>query len=112
MIRTAPAELRQTSIGFYGIGCKHVGVECLVRQVNHLLMHYGCKSNLSLEMKLSLEYMVLEMGISLQPLQESYKRYSSWITLSWLKTLWEKCDKFSILVEILDLPATVAKGGR
>ena len=52
------------SIGFYGAGCPHVGIECFITQVNKLLMHYGCKSNNGLKLKLSLEYMIVELGIS------------------------------------------------
>ena len=48
------------------------------------------------------------MVISLQPLQDSYKKYEQWITPSWFKYLWEKCDRFDVIVEInntlLELP--------
>ena len=67
-------------------------------------MHYGCSSNLGMKMKISLEYMIMEMGISLQPLQESYKKYEQWITPSWLKYLWDKCDWFDVIVEFNDTP--------
>ena len=42
--------------------------------------------------------MILELDISLQPLQESYKKYSAWATNGWLKSLWEKVDIFDIKV--------------
>ena len=74
-------------MGFYGAGCPHVGIECLVAQINKLLIHYGCKSNVELELKISLEYMIGEMGISNQPLQESYKGFESRITHLWLKSV-------------------------
>ena len=48
--------------------------------------------------------MICEMGISDQPLQESYKGFESWITHLWLKSVWEKCDNFSIDVQFLDVP--------
>ena len=71
-------------------------------------MHYGCPSNLGLKMKISLEYMILVLGISLQPLQESYKKYELWVTPSWLKSVLEKCDRFDVMVEfndtLLELP--------
>ena len=71
-------------------------------------MHYGYQSNLGLKMKTFLEYIILEMGISLQPLQESYKKYEQWITPSWLKSLSENCDWFDVMVEfnntLLELP--------
>ena len=50
--RSAPAALRQLDKGFYGIGCPHPGVECLIGQLNKLLIHYGCNSGLGLEMRL------------------------------------------------------------
>ena len=59
VISTAPAGLRQTSRGFYVVGCPHVGLECFVDQTNKILMHYGYPSNLGLKMNISMEYMVL-----------------------------------------------------
>ena len=53
-------------------------------------------------MKISMEYMIPEMGISLQPLQDSYKKYEQWITPSWFKYLWEKCDRFDVIVDFKD----------
>ena len=84
--------------GFYGVGCPHVGMECFVEQINKVLIHYGCLSKLGLKMKISLEYMILDMGISLQHFQESYKKYEQWMTPSWIKSLWDKCDWFYVMV--------------
>ena len=55
-------------------------------------------------MKISLEYIILEMGISIQPLKESYKRCEKWITPSWIKFLREKWDQFDVMVEFNDTP--------
>ena len=55
-------------------------------------------------MKLSLELLTLEMWISRQPLQASYKRYGSWIMDGWFKILWEKVDMFGITVEVCNIP--------
>ena len=74
-MRTAPAGVSQTSRGFYGVSCPHVGVELFVDHTNKFLINYGCPSKLGMKMKISMEYMILEMGILLQPLQDSYKRY-------------------------------------
>ena len=104
MIRTALSGVRQTSRGFYGVGCPNIGVDCFVEQTNKLLMHYGCPSNRGLNMKKYLNYMILEMVISLQPLQESYKKYEQWMTPGRLKYLWEKCDWFDVMVEINNTP--------
>ena len=37
-------------------------------------MHYEWPSDLDLKMKISLKYIILEMGISLRPLQELYQK--------------------------------------
>jgi hypothetical protein len=39
----------------------------------------------------------------LQPLQESFVTYGKWITNTWLKSVWEKVDKFNIKIEIAPL---------
>jgi hypothetical protein len=67
-------------------------------------MHYGCDSNVGNKMKVSHSQLVLELGLSNQPLQESYRRYSSWVTRSWFVSFWEKCEKFGIRVVINDNP--------
>ena len=79
----------QQYMGFYGVGCPYPGVECLTAQINKLVMHFGCQSAPDMKLQLTAEMMVLELGISLQPLQESYKKYSAWATNGWLKSLWE-----------------------
>ena len=88
MICTAPAGVCQTSRGFYVVGFPHVGVECFVEQTNKLLIHYGCPSKIGLKINISLQYMILDMGISLQPLRESYRKYKQWMTPNWLKYIW------------------------
>ena len=42
VIRLAPSTLRKLSSGFSGVGCPHLGVECLVQQVAKLHTRYGC----------------------------------------------------------------------
>ena len=101
--RTAPVALRQLDRGFYGIGCPHPGVECLIGQVNKLLIHYGCNSGVGIEMQISMELLATELGISSQPLQESYGKFGKHITNTWIKTVWEKVDKFNVKIEIAPL---------
>ena len=66
-----------------------MGVECFVEQTNKLLMHYGCPSSVGVGCKVSLEYVILELGVSFQPLQVSYQKYSKRLADCWLKSLWE-----------------------
>ncbi len=42
--RTARRGIRQLDRGFYGIGFPHPAVECLLAQLNKLMMHYGCQT--------------------------------------------------------------------
>ena len=73
LICSAPREIRDTDKDFYEAGCPHVGIECMVAQINKLLMHYGCPSNDGLKPKMSLESLILELGFTDQPFQESFK---------------------------------------
>ena len=67
-------------------------------------MHYGCPSNKGLKPKVSLEYLLVELGLSNQPLQVSYNHFEGWATEGWLKSFWEKCDLFGITVTFNDIP--------
>ena len=76
LIRTAPAVVRDTAIGFYGAGCPHVGIgiECFIQQVNKLIFHYNCSRDTRFLLKVSLEYMIVELGISDQPSRSHTKK--------------------------------------
>ena len=80
IIRSAPRDVRSMSKGFYGAGCPHPGVECVVQQVSKIQTHYGCKTNMGLKMSVSLELLIVELGVSAQPMQESFKKYNNWVT--------------------------------
>jgi hypothetical protein len=104
--RSAKKELRQMSRGFYGIGFPHPGVECFAVQLTKLLLHYGSDSRVGMHLQTSMELMVIELGISLQPLLTDYSSYQGRVTHSWLKTLWEKAHMFcmQIVIAPLELP--------
>ncbi len=108
---SAAVPLRQLDRGFYGIGCPHPGVKCLIAQITKLLVHYGCQSSLGIQMQVTMELLLTELGILAQPLQESFVRYGKWITGTWLKSIWEKVDKFRITVEITPLPVCPPREG-
>ena len=44
--------------------------------------------------------MVMELGISSQPFQESFRKCGKWVTWSWMTSVWEKCDLFGVKVEL------------
>ena len=103
--------LCQLDIGFYGIGCPYLGVECLVGQISKLLIHYGCQLGLRIQLQVTMELFLAEVGISVQPLQESYEQYETWITSTWIKLVWEKVTKFNITVEIAPPPVSPPREG-
>ena len=104
MIRTAPRAVRMPGKGFYGIGCPHPGVECFVGQVSKLLMHYGCPSNIGEKMKISFHQLVIELGMTDQPFQLSYKLFKNHVTWSWLVSVWEKCELYGVKIVMNDIP--------
>ncbi len=78
-------------------------------QINKLLIHYGCQSSLGLKMQLSMELLIAELGLSLQPFQQSYKRFGEWVTPVWLKSIWEKVDLVNVRVEVNNVPLKFPK---
>ena len=58
-----------------------------------------------------LPYLILEMGVSIQPLQQSFADYNEWVTWGWLVSLWEKGDKFGIVVEFNDVSIAPPRRG-
>jgi len=103
--RTARRDIRQLDLGFYGVGCPHPAIECLIAQLNKLLMHYGSQSCMGLEMQSSVELLVIELGLSIQPFREDFNKYHHWVTHSWMKSVWEKSSRLRIEVTLADLPS-------
>ena len=102
--RTARRGTRQLAAGFFGIGCPHPAIECLVAQLNKLIMHYGSPSCLGINMQTSAELMVIELGLSLQPFAENYDTCHHWVTSSWLKSVWEKSFQLGIDIQLGAIP--------
>ena len=86
----------------FGVGLPHLGVEALIAMAIKLLMHYGCQTATGWFMRTSLSLVFVELGLSFQPLQESYKRFGFMVTHSWFKMLWEKLSKFGMKVVVAD----------
>jgi hypothetical protein len=102
--RSVSREIRQIDRGFYGISFPHPGVECMVAQISKLLTHCGSSSGLGIHMQASMELLVTEGGVSTQILVEPFARYSKWVTHCWLRSVWEKVDRFRLQTEVSELP--------
>eukprot|EP00956_Cyclotella_meneghiniana_P044208 scaffold307151_cov238-Cyclotella_meneghiniana.AAC.1 len=104
VISSAPAVIRQLGKGFYGVGCPNPAIECCLAQVSKLLMHYGCSSSNGAKMHISLRSLIIELGFSLQPLQEDFDKYHEHVAWCWLVSLWEKCHRYGIKIVFNDTP--------
>ncbi len=82
----------------------HPAIECLVAQLNKLTMHFGSHSWLSIHMQASVELLVIELGLSLQPFTEDYDACQHWVTPSWLKSVWEKSFKLRTDIQLARIP--------
>jgi hypothetical protein len=89
---SANCTAQQVDAGFYGIGCLHLAVECLVSQLNHLLHHFNCATVVGQFLQVTMENLIIELGLSGQPFQVNYSIYNQWVTESWLKSVWEGVD--------------------
>jgi hypothetical protein len=65
---------------------------------NKLLMHFGCSTTTGRFMQVSYSLLLVELGLSFQPLQVEYDRYNHLVTHTWMKMLWEKVSKFGLTV--------------
>jgi hypothetical protein len=92
LIRSARRELRSLDTGFYGLGYPHWGIETLVEAYRKFYTHYGTTSVLGVQLQMSLELLICEVGISDQPFTLSYKKYGDYATEGFCKSLWEKLD--------------------
>jgi hypothetical protein len=103
IVWTASKGIRQLDRGFYGAGLLHPDVEAIVKQSNKLLMHYSCQSSLGIKLQMSLGLLLVELGMSFQPLKLSYNKFGDMVITSWLKRVWEKLDRFKFAVTVHNL---------
>jgi hypothetical protein len=109
--RSVRTEVRYLGKWFFGSGCPHMGVECLVGQLEKLLTHYGCQTVVGKLLQSSMEMFIIELGMSRQPFRENFSLCSQWTTHSWLKSVWEKVQLFHIDVQIGNIDITPPRLG-
>ena len=85
IVSKANRGIQQLDHGFYGAGFPHPGVKATLQQVNKLLMHNSCQTVLDTGLQTSLELLVVDLGLSVQPFRVSHDQYGDWDTTSWLK---------------------------
>jgi hypothetical protein len=87
VIRTAPLDCKMVDAQFYCPGLPHPGAEALIAMSNKLLMHFGSRTALGTFLGSSYSFLLLELGVSFQPLQSSYQQISFLATHTWMKML-------------------------
>jgi hypothetical protein len=55
--------------------------------------------------------LLVELGMSFQPLQASYAGFGDMVTTSWLKRVWEKLDRFKFVVTVHNLQSVFPQVG-
>jgi len=68
VVRHTTVASRTIDSGFYGVGLPHVGVEATIAMTNKLLMHFGCSTAKGRFMQISYSLLLVELGMSFQPL--------------------------------------------
>lgn len=51
----------------------------------------------------------MEIGVSGQPFQQNYSRYSPRVTDCWAKSLWEKVAEYKVEIELADKTVVVPR---
>ena len=70
VIRMASVDCRMVDASFYCPGLPHPGVEALTAMTKKLLMHFGCRIGLGTFLRTFYSFLLLELGVSFQPLQD------------------------------------------
>jgi hypothetical protein len=96
LIRSAKRELRYLSTGFYGLGFPHWGIEALIESYSKFFSHYGTDTIVGVQLRMSTELLIIELGISVQPFLQDFDRYGHWATDGICKALWEKLHRFKL----------------
>jgi hypothetical protein len=111
IIWTMRVRSQSIDAGFFGVSLPHLGVEALIAMANKLLMHYGCHTATGRFMQTLYCLFYLELGLSFQPLQESYQKYGHLVTHLWMKMLWEKPSMFIVHTVVTDIPLQYSREG-
>jgi hypothetical protein len=82
-----------------------------VEQLNKLLMHFGCRTALGTKLQTSLGLLLVELGMSFQPLQLLHDNFGNMVTTSWLKRVWEKLARFKFAVTVHNLRSVFPQEG-
>jgi hypothetical protein len=111
VVRMTPVRSKTIDAGFFEIGLPHLGIKALISMSNKLLMHYGCQTATGRLMQLSYSLLLVKLGLSFNPLQESYSQFECLAAHSWMKMLWEKLSRFNVKAVVTDVNQSLPRKG-
>eukprot|EP00804_Cyclotella_cryptica_P006975 CCRYP_007113-RA/>CCRYP_007113-RA protein AED:0.75 eAED:0.75 QI:0/-1/0/1/-1/0/1/0/1178 len=100
MIRSAKREIRYLDTGFYGLGFPHWGIEALVEAYKKFFVHFGMSTVIGVQLQVSIENLIVELGVSPQPFLLPYSKYHQRSTPGFCTRLWEKLDRYKLRLEL------------
>jgi hypothetical protein len=100
VIRSAKRELRAMDSGFYGVGLPHWGIESTIECINKMMTHVGAKSMVGTQYQMSLELLILELGLTDQPLLLDYEKYKDWVTYCNWTEMWSRMLRFDFKLTV------------
>jgi hypothetical protein len=71
----------------------------------------GCRTALASELQTSIKLLLVELGMTFQSLQLSYADFGNMVTISWLKQVWEKLERFKFAVTVHNLHSMYPQEG-
>ena len=100
VVRSITKEWRYLPATFGGIELFDLTTETTAANLSMFLQHYDTKSALGITLKAAMEHLQLELGVPDCPLQYDFEVWGHLATDSWVKALWEKIDRFGIVLTI------------
>ena len=89
-------------------GLNNLKIKATAASLNAFLQHYETDTSIGIYLTASIENLQLEMGVAGWPFDYNYETWHELATDSWVKSLWERIQKFDLSVEIdyktLDMP--------
>ena len=82
------------------MGLNNFTIEATAASLNAFLQHYGTNTSIGIYLTASIKNLQLEIGVAGCPFDHDYETWHELATDSWVKSLWERIQKFDLSVEI------------
>lgn len=100
VVRSITREWRYLPASFGGMHLFDLTIETTAATLSSLLQHYNMDTALGITLKAAMEHLQLELGVPGCPFDYDFSVWGHLATDSWVKALWERIDKFGIVVKL------------